>query len=231
MNSSTLISSMPMLMPALSGIANTGNDLPLEARERRPRVGERVDPDAEPRHPVAARDAEHAEREDDRDALRREVLQDAEVDDDDDPDEQLQDGEELALLEQVGLARLVDQLGDLAHRAVDRQRLQLRVDHQAEHQAEQADPETQHQEGAPVDAHELGLAEVGQHQARLTTRVRRRRGRRLDRRLLRHRGGNGRQRKDSDRQQHSRECPPPPHPCGSAIPEQSKHVHVTSLSG
>ena len=126
-------------------------------------------------------------------ARRLEVLQEAEVDDDDDPDEQLEDRQELALLQQVGLAGLVDQLGDLAHRAVHRQGLQLLVDHQAEDQAEQADAEPEHEQRPAVDAHELGLAEVGQDQARLAAGVRRRLGGGLDRRLHRQRGGSRRQ--------------------------------------
>ena len=40
--------------------------LPAQARERRARIGERVDADAEPRHPVAAGDADQAEQQDDR---------------------------------------------------------------------------------------------------------------------------------------------------------------------
>ena len=46
-----------------------------------------------------------------------------EVGDDDRADEDLEDQEELALLNQVGLARLVDQLGDVGHRAMHRQLL------------------------------------------------------------------------------------------------------------
>ena len=105
---------------------STGNGLPVEAGERRARVGERVDADAEPGHAVAAGDADQAEQQDDRHPERLEVLQEAEVDDDDRADEDLQDQQELALLDQVRLAGLVDQLGDLAHRRVHRQGLQLR---------------------------------------------------------------------------------------------------------
>ena len=49
-----------------------------------------------------------------------------------DGDEDLEDGDELALRDQVGLAGLVDQLRDLAHRPVHRQVLQLVEDDQAE---------------------------------------------------------------------------------------------------
>ena len=60
----------------------------------------------------------------------------AEIQHDDDGDEDLEDGDELALRDQVGLAGLVNQLGDLAHRAVHRQVLQLVEDDQAEEDAE-----------------------------------------------------------------------------------------------
>ena len=54
-------------------------------------------------------------------------------------DEDLQDQQELPLRDQVGLARLVDQVRDLEHRRVHRQRLELPVDHEAEHQPGDAD--------------------------------------------------------------------------------------------
>src|SRR5690349_24020573 len=51
--------------------------------------------------------------------------QHAEVEDDDDGDEDFEDGEELALRDEIGLARLVDQLGDLPHRFVHGEVLEL----------------------------------------------------------------------------------------------------------
>ena len=56
-----------------------------------------------------------------------------------DGDEDLEDGDELALRDQVRLARLVDQLRDLAHRPVHRQVLELVQDHQPEEDAERRD--------------------------------------------------------------------------------------------
>ena len=53
------------------------------------------------------------------------MQQRAEVERDDGADEELEDQQELALLDQVGLARLVDELGDLEHRLVHRQVLEL----------------------------------------------------------------------------------------------------------
>src|SRR5262249_33944280 len=102
-------------------------------------VREGVDADAEPRDAVAASDADQAEEEDDRDLQRGEVLQHAEVEDHDDPDENLEDQDELALRDQVRLTRLVDQLGDLEHRAMHGQVSKLDEDRHAEAEAERAD--------------------------------------------------------------------------------------------
>ena len=67
---------MPMLMPALSGICVAGNGLPVRLREGGARVGEGVDADAEPGDAVAARDADQAEEQDDRDLDRRKAVHD-----------------------------------------------------------------------------------------------------------------------------------------------------------
>ena len=61
MSSSTEISNMPMLMPAFSGIAKTWIRFAAQSGECRPRVRKGVDANSEPRHPVAARDADQAE--------------------------------------------------------------------------------------------------------------------------------------------------------------------------
>ena len=82
-SSSTLISSMPMLMPALQRNRVDRERLAAQAGERGARVGERVDADAEPGDAVAAGDADQAEEQDDDDAHRLEVLEQPEVDDDD----------------------------------------------------------------------------------------------------------------------------------------------------
>ena len=104
-----------------------GEGLAAEAREGGARVGEGVHADAEPGDAVAAGDADQAEEQDHDHLDGVEVQQEAEVDDHDRADEELEDQDELALRDQVGLAGLVDQLGDLEHRAVHRQVLQ-RVD-------------------------------------------------------------------------------------------------------
>ena len=86
----------------------------------------------------------------------------AEVGDDDRADEELEDQQELALLNQVGLARLVDQLGDVGHRPVHRQALDAGVGPRAEEQAEHADHQARQQDLVPGHAEEVALVEVGQ---------------------------------------------------------------------
>jgi hypothetical protein len=109
-NSSTLIEQHA---DGHAGLERNGVDrigLALEAGEGGARVGEGVDPDAEPRHAVAAGDADQAEEQDDEHARGLEVEQKPEVQDHDDADEHFEEQDELALGDQVSLARLVDQL-------------------------------------------------------------------------------------------------------------------------
>ena len=68
--------------------------------------------------------------------------QHAEVENHDDADEDLEQQDEFALRLQIGLAGLVDQLRDLAHRAVHFELLELDVHDEAEEQAEDADDES-----------------------------------------------------------------------------------------
>ena len=77
-----------------------------------------------------------------------------EIDGDDRADEQPEHQEELALLQQVGLAGLVNQLGDLEHRAVDGQALELPVDQQAEQQAERRDQDAGEEQRVTVESEE-----------------------------------------------------------------------------
>ena len=91
-----------------------------------------------------------------------------EVDADDDGDEDPEQDQELALLQQVGLAGLPDELGDLPHRAVDRQIAQSEEDDETEDQAERADDESVGKQVAAGDAVELDRVQVGQDEAGLT---------------------------------------------------------------
>jgi hypothetical protein len=159
---------------------------PFEPGKRRARVREGVHADAEPRHPVAAGDADEAEEQDHRHLERWEPMdhfvsyridgrrQPAEVDRGDDADEDPENEDELALRDEVGLAGLVDELGDLVHRPVHGQVLQLDVDHHAEDEPEHTHAQPHHQQRAPVDASELDLAEVREDQVRLAAGMRRR---------------------------------------------------------
>ena len=146
-----------MLMPALERDGVDRVRLAREAGERGARVREGVDADAEPRDAVAAGDADQAEEQDDRDLHRGEVLQHAEVEDHDHADEQLEEQDELALRDQVGLARFVDQLGDLVHRSMHRQVAQLHEDDHAEDQSEQRHEQADDQQRAAVDTLEVDL--------------------------------------------------------------------------
>ena len=151
-------------------MSHTGNALPFEARERRARVGQRVDADAVPRHAVAAGDADQAEDDDDRDARRLEAGQ-PEVGDHHGADEQLEDQQELALLNQVGLAGLVDDRRDVGHRLVDRQVLHRRVGPEAEQQPQHADDQAREQDLVAGHAEEVALVEIGQLDVDLAARA------------------------------------------------------------
>ena len=74
--------------------------------------------------------------------------------------------DELALGDQVLLAGLEDELGDLEHRLVHRQRLELHVLHEAEGQPEHRDDDAAHQQRAAVDAHEQLGIELRQDEVR-----------------------------------------------------------------
>ena len=182
-----------------------------EARERRPRVREGVDPHAEPRDAVAPADADEAEQEDDQDAHGLEPEQDAEVEDDDEPDEDLEDQEELALRHEVRLARLVDQLRDLPHGRVHGQLLDAAEDDEPEDQPQDAHDQPAEEERPPVHAHQRDRPDVGHAQARLApARVRRggrrRRGRGLGEARDRRRQRGQQDREQTERQQRRREA-------------------------
>jgi hypothetical protein len=100
----------------------------------------------------------------------------AEVHHHDDRDEGPEEGEELALGDEVGLAGLVDELGDLEHRPVHRQLLEMRRDEEAEDQAGEGDRDSDQQEVAALHAQEGDRSEIGQDQAGLAAAGRAGRG-------------------------------------------------------
>ena len=112
------------------------------------------------------------------DLVERHVPQPAEVDDDDGADEDLEQQDELALRDQVGLAGLVDQLGDLAHRAMHGHVLELVVGHDPEHETESAHQQPAEEERVTVGPQEGLGREVGNDQVRFARGRRRRRQKR-----------------------------------------------------
>jgi hypothetical protein len=177
MRSSTEMSAIPMLMPARSGMA-------YQRGERGSGIGERVDTDAEPRDAVAARHSDEAEEQDDAHLEGREPARDvtrgvdarhrerAEVHEHDGPDEDPEEDQELALLEEIGLAGLVDQLRDLGHGLMDRETPDSGVGGDPEHHAQDADDEPEQEKVVPVQpAREGHRVEVRQREIRLASLV------------------------------------------------------------
>ncbi len=145
--------------------------LAAESGERRARVGEGVHANAEPRHAVAAQDAENAKRQNDgqRHAHRVDRPQPSEVGQDHHRDERPQDHEELALGNHVGLAGLIDQLGNLAHGAVYRQVLELHVNGESEEQSEAAEDNSDQQNVVAIHAEEADGGQIGDLKGRFTS--------------------------------------------------------------
>jgi hypothetical protein len=122
------------------------------------------------------------------------MLEEEEVDEDDRPDEQLEDHQELALLDQVRLAGLVDQLRDLEHRRMHGHVLEGRVHHQPEAQAQRRDDQADHQQRAAVGpVEEIDRAEVGKLQVGLASLDGERRNRSQDRNRQHDDGNEGHQ--------------------------------------
>ncbi len=132
-------------------------------------------------------------------------------------DEDLEDEQELALLDQVGLARLVDEVGDVGHRLVNRQVLDGVVGPGAEQQPEDADDQAGEQDLVAGHAEEVTGVQVGQLDVDLAARP--------VRRLLR--PGRLRQRAgEHDGHRHSQRRPQSPSP----IRHRSSHVRHRLLS-
>ena len=150
--------------------------------ERRPRIRKGVDANAEPGNAIAAADADQAEEQDHDHFRGREVLEHAEVERDDRPDEHFQEQDELALRYEICLTRLVDELRDGTHRRVHRHVLEARIDDESEQQAERADeqsaleqPGARHAEERHVDG---GSGQVRDDEVRFATSGSLERGRR-----------------------------------------------------
>ncbi len=144
--------------------------LAAQGREGGAGIGDRVDPDAEPGHAVGAEDSHDRAEKDHQDGADRVALQADEVIDDADGDQDPEAGEELPLLEQIGLAGLPDRVGDVQHGPVGGQVFRLGVLHPAESHSDQADEETDIQNGESAEgaAHEADLGQIGELDIRLT---------------------------------------------------------------
>src|SRR6185436_3703393 len=128
-----------------------GERLAAQAGERGARVGEGVDTNAEPRYTVAAGNTDEAEEENDPHLHRLELEQESEIQQDHEADEDYEDQNEYPLGDQIRFAGLVNQLGDLEHRLVDRHPLELPVENESEKQTKSADDQAAHQQRAPVN--------------------------------------------------------------------------------
>src|SRR5258708_37825289 len=79
------------------------------------------------------------------------MLEEAEVKQDDDGDEGPQQQDEFPLGDEISFAGLVDEFGDFAHGAVDRQVLEAHVDDHAEAEAEDAEEDADEKQAVAVE--------------------------------------------------------------------------------
>src|SRR6185436_5224955 len=96
-----------------------GIGLAFEARKRSSRVGEGVHADSEPCNPVASRNPDQAEGQNDDHPYSFVFLEHSEVEHDDYADKNFEHQDELTLGDQISFTRLVDKLRDLQHRPVN----------------------------------------------------------------------------------------------------------------
>src|ERR1035441_5681731 len=153
----------------LQGNVVAGIGFAAKRSEGGARVGEGVNAHAEGRHGEAAGNADDAEQQDDRDLIGLHLLQVTEIENDDDRDEAFQKHQELELGGEVGLARFVDQLGTLDPGGVNGHILEAVKNDEAKNQAESADHQARHEQGAARDiAQEVDGAEIRQLEICLT---------------------------------------------------------------
>ena len=120
------------------GNLENGIGLAAKAGKCRAGIGERVDANAEPRHAVTAGDPYQTEEEDNPHSEGRISQQHLEIDQDDGSNENPEQQQEFSLRNEIGLAGLPNQLGDICHRAVNGQVLQACINDQSKEQAEDA---------------------------------------------------------------------------------------------
>src|SRR5262249_55467677 len=105
----------------------TGVWLAAQAGECRAGICKSVHADSEPCDGIASRDSNQTENQNDDDAIDFEVLKEAKIKNDCSDDEKFQKHQEFSLRLEVGLTRLVNELGDFPHRGVNRQILKCSV--------------------------------------------------------------------------------------------------------
>ena len=127
--------------------------LAAQRREGGAAVGVGVHADPEPRHRVGAEDADHRPHQDQQHLAGALVLEHAEVVDDAERDQALEHDQQPALLQDVGLARLPDDVGDVEHALVGGQGLHLPVHGEPEQPTQHAYPEAEQQQRPPRDRH------------------------------------------------------------------------------
>src|SRR5882724_10058504 len=101
--------------------------------------------------------------------MGRDRSQESEVGHDNNRDEHPQQHDELALRDQVGLASLIDQLRDVAHRLMNSQIFELQVDAKSKEKSEKAEQQADHQQIVAVHAQKINLRQVGKSEVRLTS--------------------------------------------------------------
>ena len=169
--------------------------LAAQAGEGGARVREGVHANAEPGHAIASRHADEAERENDRqsdgDRLAGDRSEHAEVEHDYYGNEEPEKKQEFALGDEVSLAGFVDQLGNVAHRAVNGKILEAAINDQAKDQAKNAKENAEEKEFVAVDAEKLDLGKVGKFEIGLAAGFLRGLRERSDCGKQRNRGSNG----------------------------------------
>src|SRR5205823_12622550 len=115
---------------------------------------------------VAGQNSQHAKQQDDGDGEASRMpgngVQKSEVAENHHRDEGPQDEDELSLRHQIGLAGLVDQLGNLTHGLVDRKVLQVQINSQSKEQPQEAEDQADKEQVVAGHAQERNRRQVGQ---------------------------------------------------------------------
>ncbi len=145
-----------------------GIGLAAQTGERRARIRESVHANAKPGNAVTAAHAHQAEKQNNRqgdgNGFARNGSEHAEIQHDDNRYKNPEQEKELALRREIGFAGFVNQFGDIAHRFVNRQVFQPRINHQPERETKQTEKNAEEQESMTIRAEKFHLREVGELQ-------------------------------------------------------------------